>query len=243
MTYYMRFDGMVTADEYVKYAKDNQPCIRTERGWYDIYNVCDDSIVNIGRAVIDEGYTSFNKWSERLKRYLLEINNKFTNENIHEISVHVWDCYFEEEANSKLKIKEIAKKKRNLFLRVIQSKVSIYISVALIIISQLFLSLYNDINKDDSHVIIPSLQLLFIPMFYDIATKDMKKRYYLIPMIMIAINIIYMFITYFFISYIPNIKFLFIVSSTLLVVSSIILAFNNEDFTYKKSINCHKSIF
>lgn len=54
---------------------------------------------------------------------------------------------------------------------------------------------------------------------------------------MIAINIIYLFITYFFISYIPHLKFLFILSSTLLVVSSIILAFNNEDFTYKESIN------
>ena len=102
MTYYKRFDGMLTADEYIKYAKENQPCVRTSRGWYDVYNVCDDSIVNIGRAVIDEGYTSFGKWSDRLKKYLLKINNQFTNENMNEISVEVWDCYFEEKKGSKL---------------------------------------------------------------------------------------------------------------------------------------------
>lgn len=228
---------MLTADEYVKYAKENQPCIRTSRGWYDVYNVCDDSIVNIGRAVIDEGYTSFGKWSDRLKKYLLKINNQFTNENMNEISVEVWDCYFEEKKGSKLKISEIAKKKRNLFLRIVQSKALIYLSISLIVISQLFLSLYNKVDKDNLHVMVPMLQLLFTPMFYVSLTKDMKIRYYLIPLIMIAINIIYLFITYFFISYIPHLKFLFILSSTLLVLSSIILAFNNEDFIYKKINN------
>ena len=84
---------------------------------------------------------------------------------------------------------------------------------------------------------VPMLQLLLTPMFYVSLTKDMKIRYYLIPLIMIAINIIYLFITYFFISYIPHLKFLFILSSTLLVLSSIILAFNNEDFIYKKINN------
>lgn len=237
MTYYKRFDGMLTADEYVKYAKENQPCVRTSRGWYDVYNVCDDSIVNIGRAVIDEGYTSFGKWSDRLKKYLLKINNQFTNENMNEISVEVWDCYFEEKKGSKLKISEIAKKKRNLFLRIVQSKALIYLSISLIVISQLFLSLYNKVDKDNLHVMVPMLQLLFTPMFYVSLTKDMKIRYYLIPLIMIAINIIYLFITYFFISYIPHLKFLFILSSTLLVLSSIILAFNNEDFIYKKINN------
>lgn len=237
MTYYKRFDGMLTADEYVKYAKENQPCVRTSRGWYDVYNVCDDSIVNIGRAVIDEGYTSFGKWSDRLKKYLLKINNQFTNENMNEISVEVWDCYFEEKKGSKLKISEIAKKKRNLFLRIVQSKALIYLSISLIVISQLFLSLYNKVDKDNLHVMVPMLQLLLTPMFYVSLTKDMKIRYYLIPLIMIAINIIYIFITYFFISYIPHLKFLFILSSTLLVLSSIILAFNNEDFIYKKINN------
>jgi hypothetical protein len=237
MTYYKRFDGMLTADEYVKYAKENQPCVRTSRGWYDVYNVCDDSIVNIGRAVIDEGYTSFGKWSDRLKKYLLKINNQFTNENMNEISVEVWDCYFEEKKGSKLKISEIAKKKRNLFLRIVQSKALIYLSISLIVISQLFLSLYNKVDKDNLHVMVPMLQLLLTPMFYVSLTKDMKIRYYLIPLIMIAINIIYLFITYFFISYIPHLKFLFILSSTLLVLSSIILAFNNEDFIYKKINN------
>lgn len=237
MTYYKRFDGMLTADEYVKYAKENQPCVSTSRGWYDVYNVCDDSIVNIGRAVIDEGYTSFGKWSDRLKKYLLEINNQFTNENMNEISVEVWNCYFEEKKGSKLKISEIAKKKRNLFLRIVQSKALIYLSISLIVISQLFLSLYNKVDKDNLHVMVPMLQLLLTPMFYVSLTKDMKIRYYLIPLIMIAINIIYLFITYFFISYIPHLKFLFILSSTLLVLSSIILAFNNEDFTYKKLNN------
>ena len=228
---------MLTADEYVKYAKENQPCVRTSRGWYDVYNVCDDSIVNIGRAVIDEGYTSFGKWSDRLKKYLLKINNQFTNENMNEISVEVWDCYFEEKKGSKLKISEIAKKKRNLFLRIVQSKALIYLSISLIVISQLFLSLYNKVDKDNLHVMVPMLQLLLTPMFYVSLTKDMKIRYYLIPLIMIAINIIYLFITYFFISYIPHLKFLFILSSTLLVLSSIILAFNNEDFIYKKINN------
>jgi hypothetical protein len=237
MTYYKRFDGMLTADEYVKYAKENQPCVRTSRGWYDVYNVCDDSIVNIGRAVIDEGYTSFGKWSDRLKKYLLKINNQFTNENMNEISVEVWDCYFEEKKGSKLKISEIAKKKRNLFLRIVQSKALIYLSISLIVISQLFLSLYNKVDKDNLHVMVPMLQLLLTPMFYLSLTKYMKIRYYLIPLIMIAINIIYLFITYFFISYIPHLKFLFILSSTLLVLSSIILAFNNEDFIYKKINN------
>mgnify|MGYP007020088898 FL=1 len=228
---------MLTADEYVKYAKENQPCVRTSRGWYDVYNVCDDSIVNIGRAVIDEGYTSFGKWSDRLKKYLLKINNQFTNENMNEISVEVWDCYFEEKKGSKLKISEIAKKKRNLFLRIVQSKALIYLSISLIVISQLFLSLYNKVDKDNLHVMVPMLQLLLTPMFYLSLTKYMKIRYYLIPLIMIAINIIYLFITYFFISYIPHLKFLFILSSTLLVLSSIILAFNNEDFIYKKINN------
>lgn len=237
MTYYKRFDGMLTADEYVKYAKENQPCVRTSRGWYDVYNVCDDSIVNIGRAVIDEGYTSFGKWSDRLKKYLLKINNQFTNENMNEISVEVWDCYFEEKKGSKLKISEIAKKKRNLFLRIVQSKALIYLSISLIVISQLFLSLYNKVDKDNLHVMVPMLQLLLTPMFYLSLTKYMKIRYYLIPLIMIAINIIYLFITYFFISYIPHLKFLLILSSTLLVLSSIILAFNNEDFIYKKINN------
>ena len=228
---------MLTADEYVKYAKENQPCVRTSRGWYDVYNVCDDSIVNIGRAVIDEGYTSFGKWSDRLKKYLLKINNQFTNENMNEISVEVWDCYFEEKKGSKLKISEIAKKKRNLFLRIVQSKALIYLSISLIVISQLFLSLYNKVDKDNLHVMVPMLQLLLTPMFYLSLTKYMKIRYYLIPLIMIAINIIYLFITYFFISYIPHLKFLLILSSTLLVLSSIILAFNNEDFIYKKINN------
>lgn len=237
MTYYKRFDGMLTADEYVKYAKENQPCVRTSRGWYDVYNVCDDSIVNIGRAVIDEGYTSFGRWSDRLKKYLLKINNQFTNENMNEISVEVWDCYFEEKKGIKLKISEIAKKKRNLFLRIVQSKALIYLSISLIVISQLFLSLYNKVDKDNLHVMVPMLQLLLTPMFYLSLTKYMKIRYYLIPLIMIAINIIYLFITYFFISYIPHLKFLFILSSTLLVLSSIILAFNNEDFIYKKINN------
>ena len=228
---------MLTADEYVKYAKENQPCVRTSRGWYDVYNVCDDSIVNIGRAVIDEGYTSFGRWSDRLKKYLLKINNQFTNENMNEISVEVWDCYFEEKKGIKLKISEIAKKKRNLFLRIVQSKALIYLSISLIVISQLFLSLYNKVDKDNLHVMVPMLQLLLTPMFYLSLTKYMKIRYYLIPLIMIAINIIYLFITYFFISYIPHLKFLFILSSTLLVLSSIILAFNNEDFIYKKINN------
>lgn len=234
---------MVKAEEYVNYVKEKHFLERNLGGWDRIFNVCDDSIVNIGRSVIDEGYTSFSKWSDRLKKYLLKINNQFTNENIHEISVNVWDCYFEDEEGKKLKIREIAKKKRNLFLKIIQSKVSIYLSIALIIISQLFLSFYNEVDKDNLHIMVPLLQLLITPIFYVLVTKDMKIRYYLIPLIMIAINIIYLFITYFFISYIPHLKFLFILSSTLLVVSSIILAFNNEDFTYKESINYQKSTF
>jgi len=240
---YIRFCGMVTADEYVKYAKENRLSQITTREWHDVYNMCDESIVNIGRCVIDEGYTSFGKWSDRLKKYLLKINNQFTNENMNEISVNVWDCYFEEKKGIKLKISEIAKKNRNMFLRIIQSKAFIYLAIALIVISQLFLSFYNKVDKDNLHIMVPLLQILIIPPFYELMTNNMKRRYYLIPLIIIVINIIYLFITYFFISYIPHLKFLFVLSTTLLVISSIILAFNNEDFTYKESINYQKSTF
>lgn len=234
MTYYHRFDGLITAEDYANYAINNQIKGRKLKGWNDSYDICDDSIVNIGRSVIDEGYTSFREWSKKMNRYLSRLSDGYTKEALLEINLKVWNIYFKEQENDrKIKIRQIAKSRRNVFLKVLQNKISFYLSCALIVISQLFIGFYNEPNGLS---IIPVLQIWIIPILFASTTeRRRRKMYYLIPVIMIIINIIYLFITNLFISYIPNIKFLFVLSSLLLAISSVILAFNDEDFSYINS--------
>lgn len=234
MTYYHRFDGLITAEDYANYAINNQIKGRKLKGWNDSYDICDDSIVNIGRSVIDEGYTSFREWSKEMNRYLSRLSDGYTKEALLEINLKVWNIYFKEQENDrKIKIRQIAKSRRNVFLKVLQNKISFYFSCALIVISQLLIGFYNEPNGLS---IIPVLQIWIIPILFASTTeRRRRKMYYLIPVIMIIINIIYLFITNLFISYIPNIKFLFVLSSLLLAISSVILAFNDEDFSYINS--------
>lgn len=105
------------------------------------------------------------------------------------------------------------------------------ISVILIIASQLYI-VFSAFSKMEGAILLYMIctyggALTYVYM----VERYSNKRYYLIPVLLIILNIMFLFVIHVFIKAIYNIRMIFIISSAILVMSSVVLAIIN----YRKS--------
>lgn len=104
-------------------------------------------------------------------------------------------------------------------------------SAILIIVSQLYVG-FNAFAKNEILITLYLILSYAGPLAYVyLVDKSANKRYYLIPILLVVLNIIFLFISHVFVRVIYNVGTIFIISSAILVLSTVIIGIIN----YQKS--------
>lgn len=104
-------------------------------------------------------------------------------------------------------------------------------SAILIIVSQLYVAFTAFFKNEILITLYMILSYGGSVTYVHLVDKSFNKRYYLIPIFLIILNIIFLFITHVFVRVIYNVGTIFIISSAILVLSTVIISIIN----YRKS--------
>lgn len=104
-------------------------------------------------------------------------------------------------------------------------------SAILIIVSQLYVA-FSAFAKNEILITIYMILSYGWPLTYvELVQNSVKKRYHLIPISLIVLNIIFLFISHVFVRVIYNVGTIFLISSAILALSTAIIIIIN----YQKS--------
>lgn len=100
-------------------------------------------------------------------------------------------------------------------------------SAILIIVSQLYVG-FNAFAKNEILITLYMILSYAVPLTYiHIVDRSANKRYYLIPILLVVLNIIFLFIAHVFVRVIYKVGTIFIISSAILSLSTVIISIIN----------------